>query len=182
MLEQEFDTPGDALIHYGVKGMKWGQRKVDGPEGVPPKINKAARADAEEHTRAKLFYGEGAGTRRKLIKAKVEEKSKNPLYKKAFDHHVDKTDLNKRAEQAQKERKSTDRKKSVKKTAKGVGHIAKGNNQYANLAATVIAGGALAAHNKGVDKALANHAKVKVSDVRRRNPNVDTRLKNFGFK
>ncbi len=26
MYDQEFDTPGDALIHYGKKGMKWGVR------------------------------------------------------------------------------------------------------------------------------------------------------------
>lgn len=26
--QQEFDTPGEALLHYGVKGMKWGVRKA----------------------------------------------------------------------------------------------------------------------------------------------------------
>src|SRR3954470_5980059 len=110
---QEFSSPEEALKHHGIKGMKWGVRKEDdGPEGVPKKTNKLAKADAEEFTRAKLFFGEGAGTRRKLIKAKVEERSKkDELYKKAFDHHVAKTDLAKRSEQASKERKRTDRKK-----------------------------------------------------------------------
>lgn len=28
MGQQQFDTPGDALAHFGVKGMKWGQRKA----------------------------------------------------------------------------------------------------------------------------------------------------------
>src|SRR3954447_25975541 len=121
MRQQPFASPEEALIHYGKKGMRWGVRKEDdGPEGVPKKTNKMAKADAEEFTRAKLFYGEGAGTRRKLIKAKVEARSKvDALYKKAFDHHVAKTDLAARAEQATKERKRTDTKKAVKKTGKG---------------------------------------------------------------
>lgn len=158
---QPFATPGEALVHYGVKGMRWGVRKADdGPEGVPAKTNKAAKADAEEFTRAKLFYGEGAGTRRKLIKAKVEAKSKaDELYKKAFDHHVAKTDLAKRAEQAAKERKRTDVKKSVKKTGKGVGHILRGNSQYANTAAVASVAAAGYAHQRGLDVKVMNAGK-----------------------
>lgn len=114
-------SPGDILEHYGVKGMKWGFRKSDGPSGVPHKTNKMARSDAEEFTKAKLYYGEGAGTRRKLIKAKVDERSKDPLYKKAFDYHVEKTDMAKRAKQAQKKRKRVDRTATVKKTARKSG-------------------------------------------------------------
>lgn len=47
------------LMHYGVKGMKWGVRR-------------RARRDAKEFTQAKMYYGEGAGNRRKLIKATVK--------------------------------------------------------------------------------------------------------------
>jgi len=28
LVEQEFDTPGDALVHYGKKGMRWGHRSA----------------------------------------------------------------------------------------------------------------------------------------------------------
>lgn len=158
---QQFASPEEALVHFGVKGMKWGVRKDhDGPEGVPKKTNKMAKDDAEEFTRAKLFYGEGAGTRRKLIKAKVEARSKaDELYKKAFDHHVAKTDLAERADQAHKDRKKTDTKKAVKKTSKGVGHILRGNSQYANTAAavTVAAGGY--AHKKGYDQKVMDAGK-----------------------
>jgi len=151
---QEFASPGEALAHFGIKGMKWGVRKDDdGPEGVPKKTNKLAKAHAEEFTKAKLFYGEGAGTRRKLIKAKVEALSKkDALYKKAFDHHVAKTDLAQRAEQATKERKRKDITKSVKKTGRGVGHVVRGNSQYANTAAVVGVGAATYARKTGLDK------------------------------
>ena len=116
---------GDFLAHFGVKGMKWGVRnKAVHPNlaGVPKKTRKEAAKDAEEFTRAKLFYGEGAGTRRKLIKAKVEsKKAKDPLYSKAFDHFVKQTDLGVRAGQARKQRRRKDTTKSVKKAYKRAG-------------------------------------------------------------
>lgn len=30
MIEQEFETPGTALLHYGVAGMKWGKSRAGG--------------------------------------------------------------------------------------------------------------------------------------------------------
>ena len=104
------DEVEDFLAHYGVKGMKWGVRKDRAP-GVSRKVDRDASKDAKEFARAKAFYGEGAGNRRKLIKSKVAYKSKTvPGYKKAFDHHSGKQDLNKHADKAVKERKRTDRK------------------------------------------------------------------------
>lgn len=70
------------LYNYGVKGMRWGVRR-------------RATKDAKEFARAKMFYGEGAGTRRKLIKATVEERSKDPQYKKAFDEALSKQNMSK---------------------------------------------------------------------------------------
>src|SRR3569833_2872175 len=101
------------LEHYGVKGMKWGVRH-DGPPGVSGKTNRLAKKDAKEFARAKQFYGEGAGNRRKLIRATVEGRSKkDPSYKKAFDHHLSKQDTSKHASAARNERKRKDVKKSV---------------------------------------------------------------------
>jgi hypothetical protein len=113
--------------------MKWGVRKSP-LEGVSRKTYNTAGKDAAEHTKAKMFYGEGAGTRRKLIKAKVEARSKkDPTYAKAFDHHVANTDMGKRAEQARGQRGRKDAVNYTAKTVRGV------KRQLAPAAGTVAA-------------------------------------------
>lgn len=177
MFEQEFETPGDALAHFGVKGQKWGVRKAMPPAGlagVPNKTNKLAKKHAEEFTKAKAFFGEGAGTRRKLIKAQVEQlKKQDPMFAKAFDHHVAQTDHGQRAVEARKERKSVDRKTATKKTAKGVGHVLRGNNQHANNAAIAGVAAATFVHKTGLDKQALNKVKT--------NPAVHNLLKKHGL-
>lgn len=118
------DDVDEYLAHYGIKGMRWGQRKASIP-GVSPRTSREARKDATEFAKAKMFYGTGAGTRRKLIKAKVEAKAaKDPNYKKAFDHHLSNQDMGKRAEGARSERKRKDVVAGTAKTARGVKNLA----------------------------------------------------------
>lgn len=156
----------DDLAHYGVKGMKWGVRRSD-PSGVSRKTNREARKDAEEFARAKMFYGEGAGTRRKLIKAKIEAKSKkDPNYKKAFDQHLSSQDMGKHAEKARGERKRKNIKKSAGRGIRGTRHILNGNSQYASAATAIAVGGALYAHKKGIDKMLIDKGKQTYSKIR----------------
>ena len=113
----------ESLAHYGVPGMHWGIRKDERTSGVSKKTDKEARKDAKEFARAKMYYGEGAGTRRKLIKATVNSKSaKDSGYKRAFDNHLSRQDMSVHAEKARTERSHTDKKKSVRQ---GAGYVAR---------------------------------------------------------
>lgn len=104
------------LEHYGVKGMRWGVRS-NRTEGVSRSTDRMAKKDAEESARAKMFYGEGAGTRRKLIRETVKARSKDPAYAKAFNAHLTKQDLSTHASKAVRERTTTDRRNRNKKRA-----------------------------------------------------------------
>lgn len=80
------------LYHHGILGQRWGVRSFQNENGAYTDEGKLrykvgfgtrhkAKKDAKEFARAKMFYGEGAGNRRKLIKATVSERSKDPGYK-----------------------------------------------------------------------------------------------------
>lgn len=124
------------LVHYGIKGMRWGVHRSR-PEGVSRSTNRAAKKDAKEFTRAKMYYGEGAGNRRKLIKARVAQRSKDPSYKKAFDHHVANTDWEKRGKEARAKRGRADAVKGAGKAARGAKNVALGN--YRNVGVGILA-------------------------------------------
>ena len=172
----------DVLCHFGVKGMKWGVRKR--PEGVSRSTNRLARKDAKEYTQAKQFYGDGAGTRRKLIKKTVEQRSKEESYKKAFDHHVNNTDWAKRSSQAVARRKRTDAVEGTKKMGRGITHLIAGNPQYASAAAIALFGAAGLAYQKGVHKKVAKYGKVAYSKAKTefRAQEIKRQFKNGGFK
>lgn len=163
---QEFKTPEEALAHFGVLGMRWGHHSSN-LEGVSSKTNRQARNDAIEYARAKMFYGEGAGTRRKLINAQVEAKrNRDPAYAKAFDHHLSNQDMSTHASKARSERKRKDVAKGTAKTARGIKNVFTGNARYASLAAVMVAGGAMAAHRAGIDKVVLRAGKTALSKLR----------------
>lgn len=157
------DNVDDFLAHYGVKGMRWGQRKGSIP-GISPKTSREARKDANEFAKAKMFYGEGAGTRRKLIKAKVEAKAaKDPSYKKAFDHHLGNQDMAKRASQARGERARKDTVKTTTKTARGVKNLVLKTGAPVTLGALAVYG---AWKNPAVRSVVTNASKSAYSAVK----------------
>lgn len=93
----------DELMHFGTKGMRWGVRRM-------------AKKEAKEFARAKMFYGDGAGNRRKLIKGKVQQHTKKfPEYKKHFDYYLSKQDMGRHADSAVRERHFIDRKEKIKR-------------------------------------------------------------------
>lgn len=165
------------LAHYGIKGMRWGVRRGN-LESVSNRTNKEARRDADEFARAKMFYGEGAGNRRKLIKAKVEAKSKrDPNYQKAFDHHLGRQDMAKQAEKARGERKRTDRKEGVRKTANSINRAISG--PFAGSAAVaLVTAGAMYARNSGMAEAATTRATTAFNQMRN-NRNLQNEVRDF---
>lgn len=139
----------DALEHHGVKGMKWGEHHA----------RRMARADANEFAKARAFYGQGAGTRRKLIKAKVTERSKNPHYKDEFHKTLAGQNVEKRQAQATRLRRRKDTTGFIGKTTRGVHRQLTGGFGPVTATAATIAAGAAYAHRTGLDKAVVNKVK-----------------------
>lgn len=159
------ETVDEFLEHFGVKGMHWGVRN-DRVPGLSRSVDRQARKDAEETARAKLFYGDGAGTRRKLIKAQVEGRSKNnSAYAKAFADHLSKQDKSKHADKAISERKRKDRNLKTKQRAGFLArHITGEVGTQAAFGALVIGGVAFLASPKG--QAMFENGVKKISDIK----------------
>lgn len=148
----EYVIKDGELYHHGVKGMKWGVRK----------IKRVAKKDAKKFARAKMYYGEGAGIRRRLIKAKVYERSKDERYKKAFDEYLSAQDMAKHATKAKAERvRNTTGKKTVE-TGKDLVNAAMGNIGGVSVTAAAIY---TIAHATGADKVVVKYAKEKASNI-----------------
>jgi len=170
------DNVDDFLAHYGVRGMRWGKSKSG--SSTSRKTNREAGKDATEFARAKMYYGEGAGVRRRLINNAVKSKSKDPAYKEAFDRNLDTQDLAKRGSEARSKRARTDAVNGTKKTTRGVINVMKGNMRYASAASIVLVGAAGLAHKTGVDKMLLDVGKTAFSAAVN-DPRVDKIKKMF---
>jgi hypothetical protein len=138
------------LAHHGVKGMHWGVHK--------------ARSDASEYAKAKLAYGEGAGTRRKLIKAKVEERSKNPQYKEAFDRFLSEQNTDRLSRQARVNHRTKSTFKSTTKTVRGVHRQLTGGFGSVTVTSAAIAGAYIYARKSGLDQVLIKRVGQAVSN------------------
>lgn len=142
----QWNNSGMEIYHWGIKGMKWGVRRYQNKDGTltPAGIRRYAKQDAEEYANAKMFYGEGAGNRRKLINATVKQRSKQAGYKEEFERQLAQQDMVKAASRARTERKAKDAKKAS--------------------AAAVYA----VAHATGIDKKIGAYMGQKVSDLQSR--------------
>jgi hypothetical protein len=99
----------DILKHVGVLGMRWGHRKNGDYANVKESTISLAKRDAKRHVDAKMFYGDTAGTRRKLLKAEIDKKKKTiPDYEKVLNSEIEKVDTAKSAKKAKTERVTID--------------------------------------------------------------------------
>lgn len=162
-LRFEVEPDDISLAHFGVKGMHWGVRNAETQarysreKKTSFRTNRKAKKDAKEFARAKMYYGKGAGTRRKLIKNQVEQRSKDlPGYSKAFEQHLAKQDMGKAVKNAKRTRTRKDVVSGTRKTARGVTHAIAGNPQHASAAALAIVG---AARVTGADKKVLEYTK-----------------------
>lgn len=148
------------LSHFGVKGMKWGvQRSKDG--GASNRTTRLANKDAKRHADAKMFYGKGAGTRRKLLNAELDKKKKDiPGYKDAFEKSLSGVDYAKSAGKAKRERTRKDVTYRTRVTTK----------QILGLTAPITVTAAAAAYQMNkprVDAFIAANGSRLISDIRR---------------
>ena len=108
------------LMHYGKMGMHWGQRTT-ASDTIAKSTDKLAKKDAKRHADAKMFYGQTAGTKRKLLKAELDKKKKTiPGYEEAFNKHLENVDLAKSAKKAVRKRTTIDATNRARITTKQV--------------------------------------------------------------
>lgn len=134
--------------------------------GVKMNLKKEALRDAEVYAQAQMFFGEGAGTERKLIKATVEHKAATfPGYKEAFQKALMKQDMAHHAKSAQKRRRKIDTSKKIHKNIKGV---LNGDYRSVNLSVMAIVVGGYYAHQTGLDRVVLETSKRKYRELKRK--------------
>lgn len=133
------------------------------PDGTKnyKKITKEAEADAKEYARAKAYYGEGAGTRRKKIKNLISDKMKDPDYKKEFEKYLASQDMEKHQRAANRERKAQDTKDKAAKIGRGIKNLLLGGATTSLAAIAIVS----VIKNTGADKVVADKAKTTMTKV-----------------
>lgn len=121
------------------------------------RLDKIAQQDAERWAAAAMFYGEGAGTRRKLLTAEIDEKAWNTDgYIESFHQAYNALDMDKFAKAAVRERQAIDR---AAKASKNFRAIRTGNYQGLSTGVFVAVGTAYVLHVTGYDKVLLAEGK-----------------------
>ena len=125
-----------------------------------------ARRDAKEYARAQMAYGEGAGTRRKLITATVEAKAeRDPAYARLFRTELSQQDMAEHAAKARRERTIKDNTEAIRKNTKA---IATGNYQNAHSTLLILIVAGYFAHRSGLDQRVYKKSQEIIDDVKAR--------------
>lgn len=127
---------------------------------------KDAKRDAVEYARAQMYFGEGAGNRRKLITATVAAKMERyPAYRMVFNREIAKQDMSRHAALARKERRRRDVTHAINKNIKAA---AAGQYGGVNAVVLVSAVGIYYAHKTGYDKQVAERIKSRYLKLKAR--------------
>ena len=156
-----------AVRRAGGKGRR--RAKESGSDSKSPSFStkRLAKKDAKEYATAKMYYGEGAGNRRKLIKNTVEQRRKDrPGYSEEFDRRLSNTNWDKTVKKARSQRARNTTISKAAQTGRGIVHALNGNTMYASAAALTVVGGYKVMKNTGMDKVVAYNAKRILNDLR----------------
>lgn len=130
------------------------------------RLEKEARRDAREYARAQMYYGEGAGTRRKLIFATVDAKAlRDPAYARAFHQELSRQDMAEHATKARHERRRKDTTQAVSRNTK---HLISGNYQNVQSGLLIVIVLGYFAHNTGLDKRAMEKGKLMARKLKAR--------------
>lgn len=127
-------------------------------------ITKDAAKDAAEFAAAQMSYGEGAGTRRKLIESAVEYKARRiPGYHQAFTLAFDNQDTIKHVKNAKRTRKVRD---VGALTSRNVKAVARGDRNGMSTPVIIAIVVGTIAHKTGYDKKAWEYSKRKTAEAR----------------
>lgn len=178
--KDRYGRGGDSRRSGVTKGFNRFSGVYDNPDGTKDtkRLQKDAKKDAEDMARAKAYYGEGAGTRRKQIKNRISERMKDPDYKAEYEKQLAAQDMSKHQKAANRERHVQDAKNTAAKTARGIKNLLMGVGS-ASVAAVMLYN---AAKLTGADKKIAEFSKKAFNDVMNKAKNIKKpQLKDFDW-
>lgn len=125
-----------------------------------------AEKDAREWTQAKLAYGEGAGTRRKLINETVAYKMQHIAgYEDAFANAAEHQDVASLAKHAKRDARRKNVNQALVRNTKA---MASGKYENLNTALLIVGGAAVVMHKTGLDKVAIRKTKDGYREMCRR--------------
>lgn len=129
-------------------------------------VQKQAQKDAHEYAAAYMAYGEGAGTRRKLIEGTVGYKAEFvPGYREAFEAEHSAQNM----EQHAKNAKTSNRAKSVNKVVtRNTKALVAGKYENASTGLIIIGAIGYGLHATGLDKPVIDFTKKQYKKARQR--------------